>query len=138
MKTRTILLLCLLCSLCSCLSLLAAEQSAPAGGGNLAVIQLLPWALGVLGGIFGLWRNKKLSTTRKVLESVVIGVEAAGRMPSLAGNDRTVKRQIQIRAVAAGVEPLLREVVRQVAEPTVQEEIVAQIEATAAAGADRP
>lgn len=102
------------------------------------IIQLIPWALSAIGGIAALWRQRKYSTTRKVLESVVIGVEAAGRMPVIAGHDKAIKRAIQVRAYAAGVEPILREIVRTVAEPRVQAEEDARFDESSTAGADRP
>ncbi|BET67171.1 hypothetical protein ASA1KI_20890 [Opitutales bacterium ASA1] len=87
------------------------------------IVSYAPLAIGLISGLVGIWRgNRKASTTRRVLESVVIGVEAASRMPTSGLDGRRLKRAIEIRAVAAGVEPMLRQVVREVAEPTIDDE----------------
>jgi len=76
--------------------------------------QILTAAVALISGLFGIWSHKQKKTAQKVAESLVVGIEAASRIPAIAEKEKQIKATIQRRAEAYGVQPVLHEIVKRV------------------------
>jgi|GEM_PF-4886469 len=73
----------------------------------------------LVAGLTAIWKHKaanaaqkELTTAQKITQSVILGVEAATKIPEVAEYEKTVKRIIRNKAEELGVQPLLNRAVR--------------------------
>lgn len=63
-------------------------------------------------GIAAVWQNKEKRTADKINETLVLGIEAASRIPEVQAYEKKIKQQIQTQAQKAGVQPALDKIVQ--------------------------
>lgn len=84
---------------------------------HIEYIDIATSVIGLAGALWGIWGNRKasksqktLATAKEVVRAVVNGVEAGGHVDT--------KKAIKIKAIAAGVEGVLNQVVIQETKDT--------------------
>ena len=85
---------------------------APAGVPFYASGDFWSALFGLVAGITAIWKHTELSTTKRALQAVVLGVETATKIPEVAAAETKVKAIIQDKAAQLGIQPILDRVVQ--------------------------
>lgn len=116
MKTKSSLLRAALCGLLLAVATatpaLAQTAAAAPAAEESSVATLLSIGLALATSLIAIWKNKQASTQRKIVESIVVGVEEATKLPQVREAEKRVKDTIRAKATELGVEPLLNRVVK--------------------------
>jgi hypothetical protein len=84
------------------------------------------WAsvIALVSGVLAIWKNHQLnataaqlSTSQKIVKSVVLGVETAMALPEAQVIEAKLKAVIQAKATEYGVQPILHVIVQTLTEP---------------------
>lgn len=68
----------------------------------------------LIAGLFSMWVKSKLTTSQKVLVSVVKGVEYATSLPEVQAMEQKIKQAITAQATTLGVQADLHAIVQNV------------------------
>lgn len=118
MKTTSSLLCAALCGLLLAVvattpALAQASAATPAPvADDSSLTTFVSIGLALVTSLIAIWKNKQASTSRKIVESIVVGVEEATKLPQVRDAEKRVKDTIRAKATELGVEPLLNRVVK--------------------------